>query len=54
MTPLQPTNEVVDNLCPDCDHPVHAPGKCEFELGDGYRGAEFEEALGPCACGVTR
>jgi len=38
--------------CEECDHPVHAPGECQVERGDGYRGAEYKEALGPCSCGA--
>jgi hypothetical protein len=40
-------------VCPQCDHELqHHADKygCEIERGDGYRNAEFEEALGPCGC----
>ena len=36
-----------------CDHAFkyHLDDSgCEVERGDGYRGAEFQEALGPCGC----
>jgi len=40
-------------VCPACNHELqHHLYKegCEVERGDGYRHAEFEEALGPCGC----
>jgi hypothetical protein len=41
-----------DHFCEDCGHKAHPPGKCEVERGDGYRGKEYMEALGPCTCGM--
>lgn len=40
--------------CEECGHTIHEIGKCKIERGDGYRGAEFKEALGPCTCGVKK
>jgi hypothetical protein len=40
-------------LCANCGHEKHLHEDqygCEYERGDGYRGAEFMEALGPCGC----
>ena len=41
-------------ICDDCGHALkyHVAEQygCEIERGDGYRGAEFMEALGPCCC----
>ena len=40
-------------ICPACEHELqHHADKhgCEIERGDGYRRAEFQEALGPCGC----
>ena len=38
--------------CQECGHALrrHGPDGCQAERGDGYRGAEFVEALGPCPC----
>jgi hypothetical protein len=41
-----------EEQCPECGHALrrHGPDGCHVERGDGYRGAEFVEALGPCPC----
>jgi hypothetical protein len=41
-----------DDDCDECGHALdrHGPDGCHIERGDGYRGAEFVEALGPCPC----
>ena len=39
--------------CAECGHSLRYhldKYGCEIERGDGYRGAEFMEALGPCSC----
>jgi hypothetical protein len=41
-----------EEQCPECGHALrrHGPDGCHVERGDGYRHAEFVEALGPCPC----
>ena len=51
LCPRCHSSDIDVGQCEECAHPLHDPGKCEVERGDGYRGAEFQEALGPCTCG---
>ena len=55
---IRKLTEALGNVqCGECSHELKyhldAYG-CEIERGDGYRGQEFMEALGPCGCNLFR